>query len=1468
MGSYLSSAIALLKTSTVAKVIAVIVVVILLLIVLMPLVRKLKRKRIKNKETQEIMKDLKVWRHLSQLVQGGEGHEKAKQLLSDNIVRISELLRQGFANLGDYSRGLYASPWYVLLGEPRSGKSSLMRESELELVPSADEDADAADAEGKNSLPVRFWYGSKAVVCDVSGRVFFDRWLDGSSAEWSCIVRHLCRKRRRKPFNGVILTIPADALLGDRDSLARKKAILMANELSYLLKTSGMRLPCYVVVTKLDMVNGFREFARSMKGDFTHQFVGYENDAPVYDERKFKSFWDVLVDRLRLGSRQMFSRNVDAIADADEDKSMDRLDVNGKLFVFPENFSALYKNLDIYLESLFGKDNYHGTKNTYFEGVAFTSAVDMGVSLSPSLAALAGRNADELVIPETRSTRRGSCFVRDMLHKWVFNPSPHAGFTGRAKIKTQIPQYAASVVLLGLSASWILGAAFNKPKLSAELSRQIAYYDSLNTLLKKGTPFESPLIKKDEETNQYALNEEPLLGEVFSSRTQFYFNALTYRDIKIDAPLGFYLSSALVFGPGQSIGYSTKAYITNQLYGSMVRTPIIKNFGKKLVEERNQNVVLDATLRDAIVSFVLLDDMRNAELHKIFSSKQFNLKSMIQCLLEDVSNNTMSLLTSYAPQYDRDYSFTLDANYIYSDDFLQAKEAALDIILSAWSKFSVYPDSLYGKIKQLVSISEEIISNFDAINIASTRINTVMSIDELRSVVNDWDALVQRHKYLVNTGRALFDDIVKKLNAAHIPLTFTAGDKPADPFGDNLINTFLFNDIVINLAEHEYEGLFNADMEYVEKELSAFRINQSGRVSALRNDFKRNMSVETVQLQSDAAALKTNDLYVQKIDDKPDALSCFVVTDQALALASDIEIPTPESIRKAGAQSDWKSDRYNITGVIDRYDSFAKPYLDNKNVSTLLAASRNMLIGEAYLNRYIIFDTFYPFLKQNDQIIAANIETLSKGATIFSFSESAIRAVIGILDYEKRYDPTVVKNIIDNIAVFLSLFKSADGKTPAPAFLQNLDRAFYESAALQNYLANYIDYWQNYADNSYNSVSRWAEYKNRVSMIKSYQTNTVLQDVYSKSIEFINNADDAALSQNSQTLKAGAVSFLNDRIKLLSGFITADAEKMLSSWDALPVDVETAIRTLQNVSVQDVKNKYMTIYSGKKDIRIGWWDDFIIDGLTALSNEFSAMKIAQFEAIKGKLKAFPMCIDAPASAALSLNDVNGIAALLADMGAGLLPQQDAEQAIDALVQGKLHPILFDGETARQWAQTVYGFAGAVSNAKNPFIWTLLQPSVAEQSALPAGGRVLTINRFRYIRVSSGTRGEQAFNTYANQDIALTQGRAQDVGIALKFYRASGERDPDATFSVEGMWPVFQLYLQSNGITNDKGRRFVPVFYEDALGTYVYFVEVSFSNPMPAAELWYTAANWPNLQLVNGSISADNISSADAEGEIN
>ncbi|MDR3173274.1 MAG: hypothetical protein LBU19_03400, partial [Treponema sp.] len=573
--SFIPKIIDLVRANTLAKVILAIVLLLIVLVVVLPLIGKLRRKRIKEKETRNILKDLMVWRHVARLAQGGEQHAQAKEELSDNLIRIDELLKQGFDLAAIHGRGLYGVPWFMLLGEPGSGKSTLLKESELELVPSAEE---KKAGPGEKGLPVRLWLGGKAVVCDVSGNVFFDRWLDGSSAEWTYIIRQICRRHYRKPLEGVILAIPADALLADDGDLTRKKATLMANELAHLLDASGMRLPCYVVVTKLDMVNGFREYALGLSGELRHQILGYENKTVFYRAEDFKGFWQSLIARLRSGCKKtMISRELQLRVSG----ASGRMDVTGKLFMFPENFGALYQNLHIYLETLFSEDTFHGTKDTVFDGLFFTSSTDLGLSFSPGMAALAGKSIEDLILEGTKPQVSRSYFVRDMLQKYVFNPSPHAAFVRKEALNRAIPLFALCGLLTILSFFTLFTALFRAGDLTASLDQAAGYYQSLASALAGEDGAGPPLVIKNPD-GTFAVVNNP--GRQRASPVQFYYSALAYRNANLTPPPGFLLSDLLSFRE-LNTGRRDRIFIANQLYGNLIRTPLIKSVGSKLIDQ-------------------------------------------------------------------------------------------------------------------------------------------------------------------------------------------------------------------------------------------------------------------------------------------------------------------------------------------------------------------------------------------------------------------------------------------------------------------------------------------------------------------------------------------------------------------------------------------------------------------------------------------------------------------------------------------------------------------------------------------------------------------------------------------------------------------------------------------------------------------------------------------------------------------
>ena len=287
---WLNESIAWGQTHWLFLLITLVLSLLLFFFVVMPLIRRFRCRKQKEKETSALKKDLMVWRNLSRLVQGGEDAKKAKSELSGKLHQISQLFQGGLSLIRSNRRKLYDVPWYVLLGEPMSGKSAVLQNSELELIPSCAEES--RNGESEQGLPLRFWLGAKAVILDIGGRVFFDRWVDGSSAEWSHIIKLIAKRHAKKPLDGIIITLPVDALLADNETLSRQKAMLISSELSRLLYGIGMQLPCYLIVTKLDMLCGCREYFANLDAEMRSQFFGWINpdSAGRYSGEEISSF--------------------------------------------------------------------------------------------------------------------------------------------------------------------------------------------------------------------------------------------------------------------------------------------------------------------------------------------------------------------------------------------------------------------------------------------------------------------------------------------------------------------------------------------------------------------------------------------------------------------------------------------------------------------------------------------------------------------------------------------------------------------------------------------------------------------------------------------------------------------------------------------------------------------------------------------------------------------------------------------------------------------------------------------------------------------------------------------------------------------------------------------------------------------------------------------------------------------------
>ncbi len=145
-----------------------------------------------------------------------------------------------------------------LLARRGSGKTTALANSGLQFP--------LADRFGKTALRgiggtrnCDWWFTNEAVLLDTAGRYTTQESEQVQDAgEWLEFINLLRKYRRRQPINGVIITISISDLLSQSAEASRQQAVNLRQRLSELHEQLGIRFPVYVMVTKADLLKGFR----------------------------------------------------------------------------------------------------------------------------------------------------------------------------------------------------------------------------------------------------------------------------------------------------------------------------------------------------------------------------------------------------------------------------------------------------------------------------------------------------------------------------------------------------------------------------------------------------------------------------------------------------------------------------------------------------------------------------------------------------------------------------------------------------------------------------------------------------------------------------------------------------------------------------------------------------------------------------------------------------------------------------------------------------------------------------------------------------------------------------------------------------------------------------------------------------------------------------------------------------------
>lgn len=286
------------------------------------------------------------------------------------------------SHLRKYGNPLYVLPWYMVIGESGSGKTTAITSARLSS-PFAEMSRISGLSGTKNC---DWWFFEQAIILDTAGRYAIPIDEGRDKEEWQKFLALLIRYRRREPIHGLIISIAADKLLEGQSGVLEEDGKNIRRRIDELMRVLGTKFPVYVLVTKCDLIQGMTQFCDHLPEKSLDQPMGFINqdlktDVTAFQEQAFQAIGERLRNLRILLIHQPGAKEVDP-----------------GLLLFPEEFENLRKGLQSFMNGAFKENPYQETP--ILRGLFFSSGRQEGSPYSHFLNAL-GLIGEKEVLPGT-----------------------------------------------------------------------------------------------------------------------------------------------------------------------------------------------------------------------------------------------------------------------------------------------------------------------------------------------------------------------------------------------------------------------------------------------------------------------------------------------------------------------------------------------------------------------------------------------------------------------------------------------------------------------------------------------------------------------------------------------------------------------------------------------------------------------------------------------------------------------------------------------------------------------------------------------------------------------------------------------------------------------------------------------------------------------------------------------------------
>ena len=500
-------------------------------------------------------------------------------LLRERLLQSIERLHSNKPRGSNPKDALYALPWYLVIGQPAAGKSTMLYQSGLNFPYAEREGARVAGLGGTRNCD--WFFSSEAVLLDTAGRYMNNQ---EEAGKWRAFLQLLRQHRQRRPLNGLIVTVSIhdilQASLDDQERIA-KRLRERIQETHALLE---VRLPVYLVFTKCDLVPGFAPFYRQLDDVARGEVMGKTFAHKGYEQADWGQQFGVAMDELVAYWQQVASQQL-----VTQDIQITRQD--SAVYRFPLELAALKPRLQLFVDALLRANPYQ--KAELLRGFYFTSALDAD---QPELSGHARQVTERFSLESDLETVSGDAqprplFINSLFRK-VIIPDQHL-----------VALYTTNHRERRRKAAWIGGAGLVATLLCGLLGW--SYVNNRNTVQSISTELAQAATADAATTGQYT--EWQTLDRM-RFWTAHYYAQHHSEGVPLRMRLGLYQ------------GYKVEPLVRSQYFDrleSVMLKPTADNLTRSLyllttlkVYQRNTNQLLPVTGIDSVEPKALPDDNR------------------------------------------------------------------------------------------------------------------------------------------------------------------------------------------------------------------------------------------------------------------------------------------------------------------------------------------------------------------------------------------------------------------------------------------------------------------------------------------------------------------------------------------------------------------------------------------------------------------------------------------------------------------------------------------------------------------------------------------------------------------------------------------------------------------------------------------------------------------------------------------